>query len=640
MAAPGDEHEVEIEEMYSSWSLFIVCMLLILSLWTSYYLQIKRIRAIHETVVSIFAGMFVGLLVRIGPAHMIRDMLTFKHTLFFNLLLPPIILNSGFELRQDHFFRNFGAILTFAFVGTFISAVGLGLLVYVYAYLGLESLNLTLLECLLFGSALSATDPVTILAIFQQYKVDPTLYSIIFGESLLNDAVSIVLYEYVVSAFHSEEIYTSHFLHGIGIFLLSFSTSMALGVAFGLACSLMLKHSSLALFPRIESCLVALIAYTSYFFSNGLGMSGIVSLLFCGITLKHYAYHTMSVRTQRTSKYLFGVLAQLSENFIFIYLGLNLFTLPAASHSSGSSVKPLLILVSTLAVVATRYAAVFPLSSVINFSYMRILHRGMRLTSPREEPLPYQYQMMLFWAGLRGAVGVALAAGFTGDNAGFLRTTVLAVVLLTVVVFGGTTARMMEIIGIRTGVEDDQGSSDEDGDPFGPHSPASYNFEGRNGKDSYPPEHGNPGVNPYSHHHQSRSLDGTSVMSGNPWMAGPSRPGNVSPSAHSSESDSAEVFPLASTSAPQQQQQLPGARDRERGKWFVDLDERYLMPLFSNATASRSFHARRQARKSRRQEEERSRTGGDDLEGGSTEEVWRATSPGGPETHNGPGAGH
>lgn len=53
---------------------------------------------------------------------------------------------------------------------------------------------------------------------------------------------------------------------------------------------------------------------------------GIVSLLFCGITLKHYAYHNMSIRTQRTSKYMFGLLAQLSENFIFIYLGLSLFT--------------------------------------------------------------------------------------------------------------------------------------------------------------------------------------------------------------------------------------------------------------------------------------------------------------------------
>jgi hypothetical protein len=66
---------VEDEEFYSSWSLFLVCMLLILSLWTSYYLQIKRIRAIHETLVSVFAGMFVGLVVRLAPGTMIREML-------------------------------------------------------------------------------------------------------------------------------------------------------------------------------------------------------------------------------------------------------------------------------------------------------------------------------------------------------------------------------------------------------------------------------------------------------------------------------------------------------------------------------------------------------------------------------------
>jgi sodium/hydrogen exchanger-like protein 6/7 len=69
--------------------------------------------------------------------------------------------------------------------------------VYVYSFLGLESLDLGLVECLKFGSALSATDPVTILAIFNQYKVDPKLYTVIFGESLLNDAVSIVMYECV-----------------------------------------------------------------------------------------------------------------------------------------------------------------------------------------------------------------------------------------------------------------------------------------------------------------------------------------------------------------------------------------------------------------------------------------------------------
>jgi sodium/hydrogen exchanger-like protein 6/7 len=70
--------------------------------------------------------------------------------------------------------------------------------------------------------------------------------------------------------------------------------------------------------------------------------SGIVSLLFCGVTLKHYAYHTMSVKTQKTTKYMFAVMSQLSENFIFIYLGLNLFTQDAQVF------KPLFIIVTAV----------------------------------------------------------------------------------------------------------------------------------------------------------------------------------------------------------------------------------------------------------------------------------------------------
>ncbi|KAI0077016.1 sodium/hydrogen exchanger, partial [Panus rudis PR-1116 ss-1] len=603
----------EEEEYYSSWSLFLVCLLLILSLFTSYYLQIKRIRAIHETLVAIVAGMFVGLIVRLSPDNMIREMLTFKHTLFFNLLLPPIILNSGYELKQEAFFRNFGSILTFAFLGTFISAVGVGVLVYIYSFLGLENLKLTLIECLTFGSTLSATDPVTILAIFNQYKVDPKLYTVIFGESLLNDAVSIVMYE-TLTQFHGSEFHMYNVFHGVGIFLLSFTVSMALGVVFGLAMSLTLKHSSLNLYPGIESCLVALCAYTCYFFSNGLGMSGIVSLLFCGITLKHYAYHTMSRRTQRTSKYMFGTLAQLSENFIFIYLGLSLFTSPPSSTKVTNYFKPLFVAITTVAVIFTRYAAVFPLSEAINF-----FHRHVR--GQRTEELPHSYQMMLFWAGLRGAVGVALAAGFTGDNAQTLRVTVLMVVVLTVVVFGGTTARMLEVLGIRTGVEDDAVSSSDEDEP-----PRPWYRNRRTGRWALDDEDAAGGflasqqASAYgrmnrsrlgvhysnSYNHQAQST--TSPITGN----------NTIFSAASSDSydSDVEVLPMAATSpiepttnggAKRGTRDNVGASDvagaagattGEDGKWFQTLDERYLLPIFSNATASRTFHARKARRTS------------------------------------------
>ncbi|KAI0920637.1 hypothetical protein AcV5_010323 [Taiwanofungus camphoratus] len=613
--SPSTTPVPEDEEYYSSWSLFLVCGLLILSLWTSYYLQIKRIRAIHETLVAIFAGMIVGLVVRLAPGTMIREMLTFKHTLFFNLLLPPIILNSGYELKQENFFRNFGSILTFAFLGTFISAVGVGVLVYIYSFLGLESLEVTLIECLIFGSTLSATDPVTILAIFNQYKVDPKLYTVIFGESLLNDAVSIVMYE-TLSRFHGTEIYASSLFHGIGIFLLSFTVSMALGVAFGLAMSLMLKHSSLTLYPSIETCLVALCAYTCYFFSNGLEMSGIVSLLFCGITLKHYAYHTMSRRTQRATKYIFSTLAQLSENFIFIYLGLSLFTSPPSSAKVTSYVKPLFIAVATVAVVFTRYAAVFPLSEAINFVYRHA--RGQR-----QEELPHSYQMMIFWAGLRGAVGVALAAGFKGENAQTLRTTVLVVVVLTVVVFGGTTARMLEVLGIRTGVEDDEASSSDEEDML-PGRPGWYNRRGARWNAYMEDESsvfasqqvaGFPSSAPgrIGTHYDEQTPRNYNHQAQNPMSPLNNHTIFSAASSDSFDSDGGEVLPLATASVGE----LPSGEERRKSrdehavngtrtanvstdesKWFQQLDERYLLPLFSNATASRTFHARKTRRSS------------------------------------------
>ncbi len=381
--------------------------------------------------------------------------------------------------------------------------------------------------------------------------------------------------------------------------MLSFGSSMALGVVFGLGMSLVLKHSSLSLYPSIETCLVALCAYMCYFFSNGLSMSGIVSLLFCGITLKHYAYHSMSRRTQRATKYIFSTLAQLSENFIFVYLGLSLFTSPPSSAKVTSYFKPLFIIITTVAVVFTRYAAVFPLSGMINF-----FHRHAR--GQRQEELPHSYQMMLFWAGLRGAVGVALAAGFKGENAQSMRTTVLVVVLLTVIVFGGTTARMLEVLGIRTGVEDEEASSsDEEGDLRNQYFRRSGRFNSR-----YDEEDG------YFAHQQTRTSRVSAVAS--PIYSEPQifnhhvqndlnlpASNNVfsAASSESYDSDGGEVLPLAPTapsgeSSHTRRKSRDGAAaavptNAEEGKWFQALDERYLLPLFSNATASRSFHARK-----------------------------------------------
>jgi sodium/hydrogen exchanger-like protein 6/7 len=61
--------------------------------------------------------------------------------------------------------------------------------------IGLAGIDMTLNDSFSLGAIISATDPVTVLAVFQQLGVEPDLYAVIFGESMLNDAVAIVLHE-------------------------------------------------------------------------------------------------------------------------------------------------------------------------------------------------------------------------------------------------------------------------------------------------------------------------------------------------------------------------------------------------------------------------------------------------------------
>ncbi|RCK58139.1 Endosomal/prevacuolar sodium/hydrogen exchanger [Candida viswanathii] len=411
-----DSNPVE-NEIFSSWALFILLLLLMSALWSSYFLQQRRIKAIHETVLSIFCGMIVGLIIRMSPGHYIQT--------------------RGYELHQANFFRNLGSILTFAIPGTFISALVVGIIIYIWTALGLDNVSLEFVDALAVGATLSATDPVTILSIFNAYKVDPKLYTIIFGESLLNDAISIVMFE-TCQKFHGQPVRFSSFFQGVGLFLMTFTISTIIGIFIGILVALILKHSHIRRYPQIETCLVLLFAYQSYFFSNGAHMSGI---------------------NANRHKYIFQLLAQLSENFIFIYLGLSLFTEVELVF------KPLLIIVAFIAICIARWSAVFPLSRFLNFLYRARYEKYSGISSNSinvPDEISHSYQMMIFWAGLRGAVGVALAMGFSGEAKWTLLATVLVVVVLTVILFGGTTASMLEILGIKIGCVDETGDSDDE----------------------------------------------------------------------------------------------------------------------------------------------------------------------------------
>ena len=105
---------------------------------------------------------------------------TFNPELFFYLLLPPIIFHAGYSMRKKAFFDNLGAILTFALVGTIISTAVIAIIVYLFAQFITISVAFKFIDMVYFGAIISATDPVTILAIFN--------VSTYFQSNLLNNS--------------------------------------------------------------------------------------------------------------------------------------------------------------------------------------------------------------------------------------------------------------------------------------------------------------------------------------------------------------------------------------------------------------------------------------------------------------------
>ncbi|KAE9591561.1 putative cation/H+ exchanger, cation/H+ exchanger, CPA1 family [Lupinus albus] len=142
---------------------------------------------------------------------------------------------SGFSLAPKPFFSNFGAIVTFAIFGTFVSSIVTGVLVYLGGLIYLMY-RLPFVECLMFGALISATDPVTVLSIFQELGTDVNLYALVFGESVLNDAMAISLYR-TMSIVKADPSGQNLFMVVIR-FLETFFGSMSAGVGVGFTSAL------------------------------------------------------------------------------------------------------------------------------------------------------------------------------------------------------------------------------------------------------------------------------------------------------------------------------------------------------------------------------------------------------------------
>ena len=221
----------------------------------------------------------------------------------------------------------------------------------------------------------------------------------------------------------------------LGWFAIISIGSIVVGVMTGLSCSFLCKNTEIRKYPEYEISILFLFAYGSYSFSEALSLSGIMSLFFCGIVLSHYNSYNLSPTSQVTAHNIFKSLAVLSEFFVFLYMGMGFFTGRFKGWNFGFSV-----IVIAVCLVA-RFFNTFPCSLLAN--------------NFRSSVIPGKMQVVIWFAGLRGAIAFALSLNMPGENRDLYTCTTLSVIIFTTVVCGGLTEPMLTKMSMKVADDDD-----------------------------------------------------------------------------------------------------------------------------------------------------------------------------------------
>uniref|UniRef100_A0A8C2E0X5 Sodium/hydrogen exchanger n=1 Tax=Cyprinus carpio TaxID=7962 RepID=A0A8C2E0X5_CYPCA len=358
---------------------------------------------------------------------------------FFYYLLPQIILDASYFMPNKLFFSNLGSILIYAIFGTCWNAATVGLSLWGCYEAGvMGNLDIGLLQFLLFGSLIAAVDPVAVIAVFEEVHVNEVLFILVFGESLLNDGVTVVLYN-VFDAFVAlggPRIDAKEIFKGIFSFVVVAFGGSFLGIVFAVLLSLLTrctKHIQI-----IEAGFVFVVGYLAYLTADMLSLSAILSVTFCGICCQKYVNANMDEKSVTTVRHAMKVLANGSETMIFVFLGITAIDTEIWVWNTG------FILLTLLFVFIYRIIGVFLLTWMLN---------KFRLV-----PIEVIDQVVMSYGGLRGAVAYGLAAMLDKDKIpekNLIISTTLIVVYFTVILQGITMKPLVQWLKVKRAAHSD-----------------------------------------------------------------------------------------------------------------------------------------------------------------------------------------
>ncbi|KAM9436831.1 sodium/hydrogen exchanger 1 [Clarias gariepinus] len=373
-------------------------------------------------VVGLVLGGFIKLIGETPPV--------LKSELFFLCLLPPIILDAGYFLPIRPFMENLGTILMFAVVGTLWNSFFIGGMLFGVCQLeGTYLSTFDLLPCLLFGAVISAVDPVAVLAVFEEIHINDLLHILVFGESLLNDAVTVVLY-------HLFEEYTEMgtvtigdvFLGVVSFFVVSLG-GILVGAIYGILTAFTSRFTSHT--RVIEPLFVFVYSYLAYLSAEVFHLSGIMALIACGAVMRPYVEANISHKSHTTIKYFLKMLSSVSETLIFIFLGVSTV---AGKHRWNWT----FVTVTVILCMVARVLGVIVLTFVIN------KFRIVKLTT--------KDQFIIAYGGLRGAIAFSLVYLLNEHHfpmRDLFVTAVITVIFFTVFVQGMTIRPLVDLLAVK-----------------------------------------------------------------------------------------------------------------------------------------------------------------------------------------------
>jgi monovalent cation:H+ antiporter, CPA1 family len=356
------------------------------------------------------------LLVIVGLGLALADvrLINLSPQLILLIFLPPLLFEAAWNLKWSRLKQDLIPISLYAVFGVVIAIAGIALSLNQFAQIALPT-------ALLIGASLSATDPVSVTALFRELGVGKRLTTLMEGESLFNDGMAVVAFGFLIA--FSQGTANLAFQAVFIQLVLVVGIGLGTGGIIGFGVSYLTQRFDL---PLVEQSLTLVMAYGTYLITEELGGSGVIAVVITGLILGNFgSLIGMNPRTRIIVSEFWEFLAFFVNSIVFLLIGDQIrFTILGENIGA--------IAVTIAAVIGTRAIAIYGLSALSN-----------RFA---KSDIPIADQTVLWWGGLRGAVSIALALSVPENFEGreLVIATVFGTVLFTLLVQGLTIQPVLQ----------------------------------------------------------------------------------------------------------------------------------------------------------------------------------------------------